>query len=59
MFAEIQNLRDQGSSTTVSLPGIGDRGVTLEQLRSWAAPGSVDTDLSELRFLELYRTHIA
>jgi hypothetical protein len=29
------------------------------ELPDWAAPGSVDTDLSELRFLELYRTHIA
>lgn len=37
MFAEIGNLRDQGGSTTVSLPGIGDRGVTLEQLRSFVA----------------------
>lgn len=25
----------------------------------WAASGSVDTDLSELRLLELYRTHVA
>ena len=25
----------------------------------WAAPGSVDTNLSELRLLELYRTHVA
>ena len=37
MFAEIGTLRDQGGSTTVSLPGIGDRGVTLEQLRSFVA----------------------
>ena len=26
---------------------------------SWAVSGSVDTDLSELRVLELYRTHVA
>ena len=25
----------------------------------WAVSGSVDTDLSELRLLELYRTHVA
>ena len=27
--------------------------------RYWAAPGSVDTDLSKFRLLELYRTHVA
>ena len=34
--------------------------VVLTQPRSgWAAAGSVDTDLSFLSFLELYRTHVA
>ncbi len=31
----------------------------IKEREAWAASGSVDTDLSELRLLELYRTHVA
>ena len=31
----------------------------LKAVPYWAVTGSVDTDLSELRLLELYRTHVA
>lgn len=37
LFSEIENSRDQSDSIAGSLPGIGDRGLTLEQLRSFVA----------------------
>ena len=37
MFGEIGNTSDMADSSPISLPGIGDRGVTLEQLRSFVA----------------------
>lgn len=37
MFEKIGNKSDKGDSPSISLPGIGDRGVTLEQLRSFVA----------------------
>lgn len=37
MFGEIGNASDKADSSPISLPGIGDRGVTLEQLRSFVA----------------------
>lgn len=39
--------------------GINDGLILVVAKVVWAEPGSVDTDLSELRVLELYRTHVA
>jgi hypothetical protein len=53
----VQSLQD-------AITAARDAGKTVEQMHAditacWAAAGSVDTDLSFLSFLELYRTDVA
>ena len=45
----------------INLPRIHSNRVSVyeEPPELWAVTGSEDTDLSELRLLELYRTHVA